>query len=386
MFDALEAAVLGLEVPGSPGAVAEALRLRDLLDAKVTVAVGALDASEAWGLDGSVSCAAWLRQHTGMTPAQAKRATVTAARVRRSPALQAGWVEGRLTSGQVDVVVQNVTDELVELWEQHEAAVVPTLEALPIRDTAVVMQTWAMRAKVQLGLDGPEPDRPDSLHCSRTLDGRGRLDGNLSSEVQRDVATALDLATSRDTDGEARTPAQRRHDALGAIARWYIDHQTAKVGGRKRPHVSVVIDLDALRHDGPGRDFFGRPIAPPAIQAVLCDANVHRVLRAGSAILDYGRATRTIPPAVYESLYLRDLGCRFPGCDRPGEWCEGHHIVFWEHGGETNLPNLVLLCSRHHHLIHHPGWHLKLLPTGTVEVTAPDGTLRTSDPPRVGPR
>jgi hypothetical protein len=343
MFDGLEAAIQGLEIPGSPDAVVDALRLRDLLDAKVAVAVGELDASEAWGLDGSVSCAAWLRQHTGMTPAQAKRATVTAARVRRSP-------------------------------------------ALPIRDTAVVMQTWAMRAKVQLGLDGPEPDRPDSLHCSRTLDGRGRIDGNLSAEVQRDVATALDLATSRDTDGEARTPAQRRHDALGAIARWYLDHQKVKVGGRKRPHVSVVIDLDALCHDGPGRDLFGRPIAPPAIQALLCDANVHRVLRAGSTILDDGRATRTIPPAVYESLYLRDLGCRFPGCDRPGEWCDGHHVVFWEHGGETNLPNLVLLCSRHHHLIHHPGWHLKLLPTGTVEVIAPDGTLRTGDPPPAGSR
>jgi hypothetical protein len=78
---------------------------------------------------------------------------------------------------------------------------------------------------------------------------------------------------------------------------------------------------------------------------------------------------------------LRDLGCRFPGCDRPAEWTEGHHIEHWEHGGTTCLQNLVLLCSRHHHLIHLKGWHIKLLPHGTVEVTAPDGTTRTSDPP-----
>ena len=40
-----------------------------------------------------------------------------------------------------------------------------------------------------------------------------------------------------------------------------------------------------------------------------------------------------------------------------------------------------LLCSKHHHRIHLKGWHIKLLPTGTVEVTLPDGTVRSSDPP-----
>ena len=100
-----------------------------------------------------------------------------------------------------------------------------------------------------------------------------------------------------------------------------------------------------------------------------------------SSILDYGHTTRTIPPAVFTSLLLRDLGCRFPGCDRPGEWCEGHHVVHWEDGGPTCLSNIVLLCSRHHHRVHLPGWDIKLLPSGTVEVTSPDGTVRTGDPP-----
>lgn len=45
------------------------------------------------------------------------------------------------------------------------------------------------------------------------------------------------------------------------------------------------------------------------------------------------------------------------------------------------MDNLVLLCSYHHHLIHKPGWHLKLRPDSTVEVTNPDGHVTTSDPP-----
>jgi hypothetical protein len=41
----------------------------------------------------------------------------------------------------------------------------------------------------------------------------------------------------------------------------------------------------------------------------------------------------------------------------------------------------VLLCSRHHHLLHRPGWHTKLLPDATLEITNPTGHIRTSHPP-----
>lgn len=81
---------------------------------------------------------------------------------------------------------------------------------------------------------------------------------------------------------------------------------------------------------------------------------------------------------------LRDLGCRYPGCGRKPEWCEGHHLHHWEDGGPTSLDNLVLLCSRHHHRCHLKGWHIKLLPTGVVEVTAPDGRTWSGDPPLLG--
>ena len=124
------------------------------------------------------------------------------------------------------------------------------------------------------------------------------------------------------------------------------------------------------------------PLPGLVIRKIACDAAIHRVITDGAgSILDYGRSTAPIPPAVYTSLVLRDWGCRFPGCDRPAEWCQGHHIWHWEDGGPTNLPNLVLLCSKHHHIIHLKGWHLKLQPCGTVEVTDPHGRVRTSDPP-----
>ncbi len=112
-------------------------------------------------------------------------------------------------------------------------------------------------------------------------------------------------------------------------------------------------------------------------------------MRAGNAILSYGRATRTVPIDLFRATAARDGGCRFPGCDRKVAWCDAHHIHYWRHLGLTELDNLVLLCNRHHHLIHRPGWQLKLLPNADLEVTFPDGTTRTSQPrgqpTRLGP-
>jgi hypothetical protein len=64
------------------------------------------------------------------------------------------------------------------------------------------------------------------------------------------------------------------------------------------------------------------------------------------------------------------------------QWTEAHHVIPWEHGGPTERANLVLLCSRHHHLIHKPGWHAKLLPDDELVVSGPNGRMFRSHPPR----
>jgi hypothetical protein len=195
------------------------------------------------------------------------------------------------------------------------------------------------------------------------------------------VDTALRLAATRDVESEpARTPAERRADALVDVCRHFLDHQQTGPGGRHRPHVNIVIDEADLR-SGLG----GHLVGGPAVDAVttarmLCDAGLHRVITRGrSAILDYGRSTRTIPAPLWNALVIRDEHCRFPGCDRRAGWCEGHHVVWFSNGGRTALTNLALLCTRHHHRLHQPGWQARLKPDGALEVTDPRGKVPPPD-------
>lgn len=383
MFEELAEAIENLVVPAEGGALAEVFRLHGRLGAKATMAAAAFDAAGHWELDGSASMAAWMRVRLRLTNQQANRILKNARRVRSLTATAEAWEAGRLSTGQIEVIVDNVTERRAFLFGEHEAGVVPGLEALDIIQTVRAMQDWAARADAVLDEPEPPEEPPAKLQLAKTLDGRGYLNGSFDAAGIDVIATGLRLAECSDVPGEPRRPvAERQGQAMVDVFGWYLDHQADKLGKRHRPHVNVVIDHRDLLDNGPGRTLEGLALDAATLHRLLCDANIHRVISDGaSSILDYGRATRTIPPAVYSSLVLRDMGCRFPGCDRKPEWCEGHHVWHWEDGGPTDMGNLVLLCSRHHHRVHLPGWQLKLRPDATVGVTNPDGLTTTSDPP-----
>jgi hypothetical protein len=99
-------------------------------------------------------------------------------------------------------------------------------------------------------------------------------------------------------------------------------------------------------------------------------------------VLDVGRRTRTIPPALRLALRHRDRGCRFPGCGV--RFCQGHHIQHWQHwanGGPTRLDNLTLLCRFHHRAVHEEGYKIERLSEGDLRFRHPNGWLIPEVPP-----
>lgn len=84
-----------------------------------------------------------------------------------------------------------------------------------------------------------------------------------------------------------------------------------------------------------------------------CDQRIiPMVLGSASQPLDVGRAQRNFPAAIRRALHVRDRGCIVPGCGKPAEWCQPHHLDEWSKGGGTSLANGVLLCRHHHSAVH----------------------------------
>ena len=106
----------------------------------------------------------------------------------------------------------------------------------------------------------------------------------------------------------------------------------------------------------------GTWIAPETWRRVACDCALELVkVDEAGAVLDVGRRTRTIPPALARALDVRDAGrCRFPGCNHR-RFLDRHHLEHWSRGGETKLDNLLTLCTAHHQLVHEGGWTVEYI-------------------------
>jgi hypothetical protein len=254
ILEPLALAIDDVDLPIDSGVLTEAFALADRLNAKLLAAVGEHDAAELWRNDGATSMTAWLRHYTRKSGRDAAHCTKTARRLRQLPVTAAAYRDGVLSGGHIQAIVANLKDRTVDLFADHEAQLVPELAVLSVGDTAVAMQDWARRADAVVG-DDPEPAVPErSLHLSRILDGRRELSGSFDPEGGAVIATALRLTQTGDVDGEpARSPAQRRGDALVDLCRWFLDHQQHHRGGRHRPHLNIITTLDELEHRGHGR-------------------------------------------------------------------------------------------------------------------------------------
>jgi hypothetical protein len=201
------------------------------------------------------------------------------------------------------------------------------------------------------------------------------LRGVLDPEGAAVFRTALEPLAQRDGKDDHRNREQRLGDAVVELARRSLDNALVPRRGSVRPHLQVTTTLETLmQHCGaPAADLqFSLPISAKAVERLACDCNVTRILLgADSAVIDVGRSKRVITPAQSKALKHRDKGCRFPGCDRPATYTSGHHLVHWIKGGATDLSNLVLLCYRHHWMVHEGNWQLVKTDDGTILAVPP---------------
>ena len=243
------------------------------------------------------------------------------------------------------------------LFADHEQTLVEAVGGLSMADAHCAVEYWRQQASLEAAEDDDDAQRDQRrLHVS-VMAGMVHIDGLLDTVSGQVVMTALDSLTDPGNldPSNDRTPAQRRADALVDLCRDHLNHGELPTQGTERPHVMVHLSIDALEGKA------GRPcelddagvITPRAARQLACDAKITRIITTGeSQVLDVGRTTRVVSGVMRRALTARDGGCVIAGCGAPRRWCDAHHVKHWADGGPTSLGNLVLLCGRHHTLVH----------------------------------
>ncbi|WP_081710151.1 HNH endonuclease signature motif containing protein [Arthrobacter sp. 35W] len=214
------------------------------------------------------------------------------------------------------------------------------------------------------GMGGPGPDStaegcPDESGPGGR--GAGTAAGDCPGCTDAMDHSGLDPDVARRLLAAQRPRPQLLLHALLDCVRLASRTDTLPDNGGLRPQLFVTMTLaDLTAGSGSAAVAHTGPIPITAVRRAACDAGViPAVLGADGEVLDVGRSQRLVTPAIRRALVIRDKGCAFPGCDRPVQWTDAHHIIAWSEGGETSVQNCVLLCNYHHHLIHHTGWEVE---------------------------
>ncbi|MFC7572711.1 hypothetical protein ACFQX8_09935 [Klenkia terrae] len=231
------------------------------------------------------------------------------------------------------------------------------------------------------------PDAPAQAD-SATTEGTVPSDG-MSEDGAAEDGAAEDAAADDGAAEDAATCVPAAGDAGGGS-------RVGHVGGLPVTPAAVRsllqrIDALGLTHpDGGDLDLTvtgerGRLLAVATPEEVVAAAKAGRGLGPPPPAPGY-----TPTAAQYRYLRARDRHCRFPGCRQVARACDADHVIPYDHanperGGPTCVSNLAMLCRRHHRLkTHAPGWRFAIDADGTLHVTTPGGTTRTTRPPAMG--
>lgn len=237
------------------------------------------------------------------------------------------------------------------------------------------------------------------ITVSAQPDGTAKIEGVVAAQTGVAIDTRLDQLANSVCPTDPRTHDQRRADASQAMANGTPlaclcttcqPVEPASARGRPASTPSVVINVitdQATLLGGANRPGYLTGFG-------VIDADQVRALARGASVRTLLEPTPTpeellrYQPSAALDRYvrLRDITCRFPGCDRPAHRTDLDHTIAFNHtnpaaGGPTSPSNLKCLCRQHHRLkTFHHGWRDQQLPDGRVIWTSPTGHTYTTHP------
>ncbi|MFK8029407.1 MAG: DUF222 domain-containing protein, partial [Gammaproteobacteria bacterium] len=308
------------------------------------------------------TCAQWLNWRCGISTHTAREKIRVAHALVGLEKISASFERGELSYSKVRAVTR-VADKHNEEF----------LLNIAVSGTAAQLER-VVRCEIRTERDEDISARTEAAFDNRefswreTEDGSVEFFGRLPAELADKVISAI-KANEKNAAEETSSPKARRADALVSLA------DSGCEGYEVSLRVPAGTSQTASSLDS------GATIPMAAAERLCCDASIIPVVEGEQGeVLDIGRRTRTIPPAISRALKIRDKGsCRFPGCTHT-QHLQGHHIQHWAHGGKTSLDNLVSLCWHHHHLMHEGGFGCSVVKrrgrTGVhIVFRRPDGVI-----------
>lgn len=436
--------VVGSVVALSDSDLCERLRANELerrsLDAEAAVLVAAIDQRGLYArVDGHRTMAAFLRAELNCSTYDASMWRSLGKAVDGLDGVGSAWFDGRFGRGQATKLAKARNNHRVH--DQLGPFVPILVEQAEILDHAGFVKLVDVTV-AQLDADGAHEQRDDAIeHRNAHVSAVG--DGVVVSASGGDPLTAIEMEAifEKFTDAEyaedvqcrnemwgddallhelARTPRQRRHDAIVAIFRAAAEAKDSGMTGTPAQLVlNIVVDANTwaqVSHDAgiaTETNLAGRRVDPftgierPAdlLDELMADPSTlldrrcesdtgvplhaHDVLRAAlsghvrrvvvdaaGTVIDMGRRSRLYTGSAREAATLLVTTCQHPGCRMPARWSQVDHNDEWvAQSGETTQANSNIECGPHNVAKSTHRWRTRRATNGHSYTMRNDGTI-----------
>src|SRR5438309_2759931 len=344
----------------------------DPLEAVFATGVRRFDKSGEYKADGALSLTAWLRWKCKLSGGAAMERVEVARQLEKLPQTEAAFASGEVGYQHVAVLARAAERVGAAAVRKEEGKLLQSAQTMDPGQFTTVAKNFEHRVDAAGALaEANHAYQRRYFHIGEAQDGLVRVDGLLDAEGGATLRTALQ-AFMKPIKDDARSYGQRCADAVVELARQ--GSGARRDGAGPRPQLIIRASLDTLAGTlgAPAGELEGGGTVPAeTVQRYACDSAISRVTGRGELDHELSHAARTIPAPTRRALESRDRHCVFTGCDRPLNWCDGHHLVWWTKGGSTTLPNLALLCRPHHRMVHEEGWTLEHRKDGRWAATPP---------------
>jgi hypothetical protein len=353
------------------------IQLRRVIDLQeVAFAREAADfaAGDAWDEDGSVSAVDWLRFNCHMNAGAAANSIAVGQMLEKLPESHQAVVDGEI--GFAHLATMARTAEALQERFDEKVLVEKAKENSPGKFFYICHHARHAFDPKQYAAEQAEQVEQRRLKLSTWMDGSLLISGRLDPVGGAAFLTRLAPLARRSGAHDYRDQEQRNADALVELAS----------GGGSQAQIQVTSSLETLLAlaGAPAAEMeHSLPVSSKTIERLACDSSIARVLlNSESLVIDVGRSKRVVSEPGRRALTARDGHCRWSDYDRPASRSAAHHVVHWIHGGTSDLDNLVLLCHRHHWMVHEGGWQIVRGDDGRMLTIPP---LVTFGPPSRGP-
>jgi hypothetical protein len=357
-----------------PARLADRESIQDLhrqlerLHAATTRASAAFEAGGTWEADGARSAAAWLATRVRSALPAARRRLRLGRALRHMAHVEAAWLAGEIDATHVAALAAARAPEATQCFARDEAMLVDQAARLSHRHFSRALAYWCQLADPD-GTEHRASGEFDArrLHLSQTFAGTWVLDGVFDPiggavlegalrRIEEDLFHA-DWAEARARAGEgvcaadlARTPAQRRADAMVEMAR----RAGAVPPGARLPEplFCVFVGYETLA----GRICElanGTVVTPGSLLPWLGEAWAERVVFDGpDRVKNIGVRRRIFTGATRRAVEVRDRECYHDFCELPTDDCQIDHVQPYSAGGPTVEDNGRVACGYHNRLRH----------------------------------